>query len=140
VVFDEEWVKIPSTPPRLQEDEGDEEDEDEGTVFLDHAPTPSLAAARIPDVNVALVATKVVPTRLERLELERVARMATAPRTGNERAHAFQADLIDDMPSLAVVILYCPAGGMLAYTLTNFTLPIGLHLNLVGRMLSGTYP
>jgi hypothetical protein len=39
------------------------------------------------------------------LELERVARNAEAPRTCNERAQAFQACLIDDMPSLGKVAL-----------------------------------
>ena len=43
------------------------------------------------------MALEVVPTRLERLELERVARIAKAPRTRSERAQAFQADPIYDM-------------------------------------------
>jgi len=38
----------------------------------------------------------------------------------------------------AIVVLYCPTGDMLADALTKFSLPTGLHLHLVGRMLSGT--
>jgi hypothetical protein len=42
--------------------------------------------------------------------------------------------------SKAVVVLYCPTGDMLADALTKFSLSTCLHLHLVGRMLSGTYP
>jgi hypothetical protein len=42
--------------------------------------------------------------------------------------------------SEAVVVLYCPTSDMLADALTKFSLPTGLHLHLVGMMLSGTYP
>jgi hypothetical protein len=81
VVFDEEWMKIPSISPRLQENEDEEEDEGEGTAFPDPAPTPSSAAAPFLAPDVAHVPPEVVPTRLERLELERVARIAKAART-----------------------------------------------------------
>jgi hypothetical protein len=42
--------------------------------------------------------------------------------------------------SKADVVLYCPTGDMLADALNRFSLPTDLHLHLVGRMLSGTYP
>ncbi len=45
----------------------------------------------------------------------------------------------EDVKSTAVVVLYCPTGDMLVDALTKFSLPIGLHLHLVGMMLSGTY-
>jgi hypothetical protein len=42
---------------------------------------------------------------LERLELVRLARIVEAPRTCSERAHAFQEDVMNDMPSLEQVDL-----------------------------------
>ena len=50
-------------------------------------------------------APEVVPTRLERLDLERVARIGEVPRTRSERAQVYQAGMIDDMPSLGAVAL-----------------------------------
>ena len=41
--------------------------------------------------------------------------------------------------SKTVVVLYCPTGDMLAAALIKLSLSIGLHLHLVGMMLSGTY-
>jgi hypothetical protein len=51
------------------------------------------------------MAPEVAPTRLERLELERVARIAKAPQTRSECVQAYQAGLIDDIPSLGTVAL-----------------------------------
>jgi hypothetical protein len=59
---------------------------------------PNDAPHEAPEVPQA--ALEVVPTRLGRLELERVARIAEAPRTRGETAQAYQTNLIDDMPSL----------------------------------------
>jgi hypothetical protein len=42
--------------------------------------------------------------------------------------------------SKAVVVHYCPSEDMLADALKEFSLPIGLHLKLLNRMMSGTYP
>ncbi len=41
--------------------------------------------------------------------------------------------------SKAVVVQYCPTENMLADALTKFSLPIGLHLKLVHRMMDGTH-
>ena len=41
--------------------------------------------------------------------------------------------------SKGVVFDQCPTTDMLANALTNFSLPTGLHLKHVGRMISGTY-
>jgi hypothetical protein len=51
------------------------------------------------------VAPEVVPTKFERLELERVAPIAKTTRTRSKRVQFFQAGIIDDMPSLEEVAL-----------------------------------
>ena len=84
MVIDEEWLKIPSIP---QEYENEEEVEDEGTISPYPSPThPTPAVDLILAPDVAPVAPEVLPVKLERLDLERVARIAEAPRKRNERA------------------------------------------------------
>jgi hypothetical protein len=110
-VIDEDWMKAPSIslPPQTDEEEGEEEDE--GTVPSDPAPFPvhqdpvkpgDAPPEELPDPPMA---PEVAPTRLERLQLERIARIAEAPRTRSERAQAYQAGLIADMPSLGTAAL-----------------------------------
>ncbi len=77
--------------------------------FIDHGPILAHQAdplvepgeASYKALGVPPAAPEVVPTRLERLELERVERIAKAPRTHSEGAQAYQEGKIDDMPSRA---------------------------------------
>ena len=81
--------------------------------FIDHGPILAHQADPLVELGEASheavgdppAAPEVVPTRLERLELKRVERIAKAPRTHSERAQAYQEGMIDDMPSQGRIAL-----------------------------------
>jgi hypothetical protein len=105
VVFDETWrdtIPSPQGPPLLEDDDYDDNYE------IVPNPIPQTHGAEIIDTIEEDPDEAVAPTRTLQLELERVARIAMAPRSRSERAQvakAFDLNLEDDFASEVILLV-----------------------------------